>query len=82
MASLADAARDASTTLFLDAPDKYIAGAMLSINKICNGSGDRASIYNAILDMTSGEVATIPDFAGKLHFVATSEVYGKSIYKD
>lgn len=35
MSSLADNAREQSTALLLNAPDKYTTAAMLTINKIC-----------------------------------------------
>lgn len=68
--------------MFLNAPDKYFAGAMLSIKKLCNGAGDRKSIYDMILSMSAAELATIPDLAAKLSFIATSEAYGNLIFSD
>jgi len=46
------------------------------------GRGDRTSFYNYLIDTSVAEVSNIIDLAGKLHYFATGEAFGKSIYKD
>lgn len=66
--------------LVLEAPDSFIAAAVLMQNQFYMGKGDRTALFAVIL---SSDPTKIPELARKLKLVThNSKMLGKQVYND
>ena len=65
--------------LVLEAPDVYVAAAVLIQNKFYNGKGDRTQFFKVVLESNP---STIPDLMNKLQLTTQREFMGHKIYND
>lgn len=69
-----------SVILTTQAPDEYIAGAVLTKEVFYNGKGDRGAFIKQIL--ATEDPSEIVDLAEKLRMVATGEYHGQTVFND
>lgn len=69
----------ASIKLVLEAPDVYLAAAVMIQESFFNGKGDRAAFIEAVMQT---DPSKIPDLARKLTLITTGQFQGHQIYKD
>lgn len=65
--------------LVLEAPDVYLAAAVLIQQSFYNGKGDRSAFIDVLLN---SDPKVIPDLGRKLKLITVDKYFGHKIYND